>query len=178
MRLALLVGSAAAFVAMARGQDNNDAGNKAFVTPVAFPAPQTSVTSTAFNPNIQNAGGTTNAAGTFDVVSLARSSSHAFDSALAQTTSFVITPASYAAGAGVSTPAYYSDSINTAVPKLANQQDSATKSSVSLNTAASVMAQSTAAGDGAAWSYGPVPQGLGLALGLVAAAALGGAAVL
>lgn len=52
------------------------------------PAPQTSVTSTAFNPNIQNAGGTTNSAGTFNVVSLSESGSYVFDTNLPVTTTF------------------------------------------------------------------------------------------
>lgn len=62
--------------------------NQVVVDPQFFPAPQTSVTSTAFNPDIQNAGGTTNSAGTFNVVSLSESGSYVFDTNLPVTTTF------------------------------------------------------------------------------------------
>lgn len=108
---------------------------QAAVTPkvVAFPAVQTSVTSTAFNPAIQNAGGTTNSAGTFDVQSLARSSSFAGAGDIPKTTSFVINSASFAASPSLVTPGYLTE---TGAPSSVGQQNgaqnSATKSSVSL----------------------------------------------
>lgn len=67
------------------------------------PIAQPSVATTQFNPNIQNPGGTTNSAGTFDVVSLSRSSSFNFDQggSLAQTTTFQAGSPNFASQQGV-----------------------------------------------------------------------------
>ncbi|MCO5583358.1 hypothetical protein L7F22_037268 [Adiantum nelumboides] len=78
-------------------------------------------------------GGTTNSAGTFDVQSLARSSSFAGAGDIPKTTSFVINSASFAASPSLVTPGYLTE---TGAPSSVGQQNgaqnSATKSSVSL----------------------------------------------
>lgn len=114
------------------------------VSPKILPAPQTSVASTDFNPGLTNAGGTTNSAGTFNVQSLARSSSYAWDSNLPKTTSFVASGASFAPEESKSTPAYYSDAGKTSsTSTVTQQQSSATQSSISLAPdSASVIAAS------------------------------------
>ncbi|PWN36610.1 uncharacterized protein FA14DRAFT_159074 [Meira miltonrushii] len=107
---------------------------RAFVTPklVEYPASQTSVSSTAFNPNIHNPGGTTNSAGTFDVQSLARSSSFTGAGAIPVTTSFVVSEASFAPSASVVTPGYFTQTSTYSPAQQNGAQSSATKSSVSL----------------------------------------------
>lgn len=134
-------------ISLARSEEE-----QAAVTPkvVAYPAVQTSVTSTAFNPAIQNAGGTTNSAGTFNVQSLARSSSFAGAGDIPKTTSFVVSAASFAAPASAVTPGYFTETGSSSVGLLNNAQSSATKSSVSLqNSNASVIAVSSSGGNGA-----------------------------
>lgn len=118
-------------------------------TPVAFPAPQVSVTSTAFNPAIQNPGGTTNSAGTFNVVSLSQSTSVAYDSNIPITTSFVISPAPFAASQQGIIPSYYTPAPSATGPF----ENPASTASVSLATTvpgvSPVSALTTVAGDGA-----------------------------
>lgn len=154
------------------------------VAPLIFPAPQTSVTSTQFNPNVQNPGGTTNSAGTFNVQSLARSSSYAYDDNLPKTTSFEAGQASIAEAGDRETPDYFSNTASSTVAPIANQQSSATASSVSLvasSAGESVGAATTVPNNGAGGSVyglGSSTGGLGMALAVGAAAVLGAAVVL
>lgn len=135
-------------ISLARSEEQ-----KAALTPkvVAFPAVQTSVTSTAFNPAIQNPGGTTNSAGTFNVQSLARSSSFAGAGDIPKTTSFVISSASFAASASVVTPGYFTETGSSSAGLQNGAQSSATKSSVSLlsNNASVIANTSDRNGNGA-----------------------------
>lgn len=122
---------------------------------VALPAIQTSVTSTAFNPNIQNPGGTTNSAGTFNVPSLARSSSFAGAGEIPKTTSFVVSAASFAPSPSLVTPGYLTETETSSIARQDGAQSSATKSSVSLfSSNVSVNAVST---DGAFGLYTDAP---------------------
>ncbi|PWN23069.1 hypothetical protein BCV69DRAFT_280684 [Microstroma glucosiphilum] len=108
---------------------------------------QPSVTSTNFDPAIQNAGGTTNSAGTFDVVSLSRSSSYAGDTPLAQTTTFQPSSASYlsAANGGMTY-----DTVSGATTNELTGNDPTSSAMSSSTAAATGGGESDGAGQGAA----------------------------
>lgn len=110
------------------------------------------------------------AAGTFAVSSLARSSSYSYDSSLPKTTSFVVESPDYASAQAVVTPSGFNAPIVTSVPLLTQSSSHAvslvTTTSVSVAAAPSSRPDGAAARGGAAagWAVG--------ALGVVAAFAL------
>ena len=109
----------------------------------------------------------TDAAGTFAVSSLGRSSSFSYNSALPSTTSFVVNSPAFASPAAVETPSGFNAPIVTSVPLLS--QSSSMPISLVTTTSVSVEAAPTSRPDGAAshrvaaagWAVG--------ALGVVAA---------
>jgi hypothetical protein len=139
-----------------------------------LPAPlsQPSISTTAFDPALTNAGGTTNSAGTFNVVSLSRSSSHDFaadGAGTVQTTTF-------AAGA----PVYGSQQV---LAGTYNTNSGATTSLLSgtaaaTNTGVDTGTTGSTGSDNAGGRLAPadVTQTLGL-LAIVAVAMLAGAGV-
>lgn len=150
------------------------------VTPVLLPAVQSSVTTTAFNPGLTNAGGTTNSAGTFNVQSLARSSSFAGPAPLQQTTSYVISDPKFAPSANAVTPTYLTVQPSSSTPgSVGNQQSSATQSSISLvSSNASVQAITNVDGAKSLVASNAVYHQLGLYLATAAAVIIAGVAAL
>jgi hypothetical protein len=149
------------------------------VTPVILPAPQTSVTSTAFNPALTNAGGTTNSAGTFNVVSLARSSSYAGAGQIQQTTSYVVSDPKFASAQSEVTPSYFTASPSASSSPV-NQAASATASSVSLITTRNISVSAVTSVDAAVRISVPINvySSLGLYLTTMAGVVIAAVAVL